>query len=63
MYYFLRKTFISSDRPIISFTIMIYRKQCVHNYDVYDFLKNVVNKVPDLGSPDASADDKLGKRR
>uniref|UniRef100_A0ACD5T925 Uncharacterized protein n=1 Tax=Avena sativa TaxID=4498 RepID=A0ACD5T925_AVESA len=38
-------------------------KQCVQGYEVYDFLKNVVSKVPDLGAPDASADDKLGKRR
>lgn len=49
--------------PLSYSVLCFYRKQCIHSYDVYDFLKNVASKVPDLGAPDSSADDKLGKRR
>jgi len=38
-------------------------KQCIQTYNVYDFLRDVVSKVPDTGTSDAIADDKLGKRR
>lgn len=38
-------------------------KQCIHSYNVYDFLRDVVSKVPDMGTSDAGVDDKLGKRR
>jgi hypothetical protein len=49
--------------PLSHSVLRFYRKECVHTYEVYDFLKNVVDKVPDLGAPDASPEDKLGKRR
>jgi len=38
-------------------------KQCIQTYNVYDFLREVVSKVPDTGTSDAIVDDKLGKRR
>ncbi|KAK3135207.1 hypothetical protein QOZ80_5BG0416090 [Eleusine coracana subsp. coracana] len=38
-------------------------KQCIQNYNVYDFLREVVSKVPDISSPDANVDDKFGKRK
>ncbi|KAL5662422.1 hypothetical protein ACJX0J_029547, partial [Zea mays] len=38
-------------------------KQCIQTYNVYDFLREVVSKVPDIGPSDVIADDKLGKRR
>jgi hypothetical protein len=41
----------------------VFRKQCIQTYSVYDFLREVVRKVPDIGTSDAVADDKLGKRR
>jgi len=41
----------------------VFRKQCIQTYNVYDFLRDVVSKVPDTGTSDAIADDKLGKRR
>ena len=41
----------------------MFRKQCIQTYNVYDFLRDVVSKVPDTGTSDAIADDKLGKRR
>jgi Dr1-associated corepressor len=41
----------------------VLRKQCIETYNVYDFLREVVSNVPDMGSSDVIADDKLGKRR
>ncbi|WVZ99047.1 hypothetical protein U9M48_044402 [Paspalum notatum var. saurae] len=38
-------------------------KQCIQTYNVYDFLREVVSKVPDTVTADVIADDKLGKRR
>ncbi|PUZ65406.1 hypothetical protein GQ55_3G220500 [Panicum hallii var. hallii] len=38
-------------------------KQCIQTYNVYDFLREVVSKVPDTSTSDAIVDDKLGKRR
>mgnify|MGYP006268026357 FL=1 len=60
----LSKTFVFFLTVPLSHSVLCYyRKQCIHSYDVYDFLKNVASKVPDLGAPDSSVDDKLGKRR
>jgi hypothetical protein len=42
--------------------LTMFRKQCIQAYNVYDFLSEVVSKVPDITSPDANADDKFGKR-
>eukprot|EP01018_Ginkgo_biloba_P040512 Gb_33139 [translate_table: standard] len=39
-------------------------KQCVHRYNVFDFLREIVNKVPDMGGSDATTgDDRNGGRR
>ena len=47
----------------LSFLLNVFRKQCIQTYNVYDFLTEVVSKVPDIGPSDVIADDKLGKRR
>jgi len=47
----------------LSFLLNVFRKQCIQMYNVYDFLTEVVSKVPDIGPSDVIADDKLGKRR
>ncbi|KAL2230563.1 UNVERIFIED_CONTAM: Dr1-associated corepressor, partial [Sesamum indicum] len=39
----------------------LHLKQCVHSYNVFDFLREVVSKVPDYGNSDAAAD--TSKRR
>ncbi|XP_020254635.1 DNA polymerase epsilon subunit C-like isoform X2 [Asparagus officinalis] len=41
----------------------LHLKQCVHSFNVFDFLKDIVSKVPDLGGSDAGGDDKSSKRR
>ena len=42
----------------------IYRKQCVQTFNVFDFLREIVSKVPDLGGPDAAGDERgVSKRR
>ncbi|XP_057829025.1 uncharacterized protein LOC131040186 [Cryptomeria japonica] len=39
-------------------------KQCVYRYNVFDFLREIVNKVPDMGGSDAATgDEKNGSRR
>ncbi|EOA21396.1 hypothetical protein CARUB_v10001764mg [Capsella rubella] len=37
-------------------------KQCVHSFNIFDFLRETVNKVPDLGGSDAE-DQSATKRR
>lgn len=40
------------------------RKQCVQTFNVFDFLKDIVGKVPDLGGAVATGDDQtITKRR
>ncbi|GAA0139862.1 DNA-binding transcription factor [Lithospermum erythrorhizon] len=39
----------------------LHLKHCIHSYNVFDFLREVVNKVPDYGGADAGGD--LSKRR
>ncbi|GER32187.1 nuclear factor Y [Striga asiatica] len=39
----------------------LHLKHCVHSYNVFDFLKEVVSKVPDYGHSDTTAD--ITKRR
>lgn len=42
----------------------IFRKQCVKRYNSFDFLTEVVNKVPDLGGADSCGDERgLPRRR
>lgn len=39
-------------------------KQCVHRYNVFDFLREIVNKVPDMGGSDAATgEERNGGRR
>jgi hypothetical protein len=38
-------------------------KQCVRRYSSFDFLTEVVNKVPDLGGADSCGDDRALPRR
>jgi hypothetical protein len=48
----------------LRFFYEIYRKQCVQTFNVFDFLREIVSKVPDLGGPDAAFDEHgIGKRR
>lgn len=42
----------------------MYRKQCVQAFNVFDFLKDIVSKVPDLGGSEAAGEDRsVTKRR
>jgi hypothetical protein len=46
------------------FIFLIFRKQCVKRYSSFDFLTEVVNKVPDLGGADSCGDERgLPRRR
>ncbi|KAL0289627.1 UNVERIFIED_CONTAM: hypothetical protein Sangu_2609600 [Sesamum angustifolium] len=40
---------------------VLFQKHCVHSYNVFDFLREVVSKVPDYGNSEAAAD--TSKRR
>lgn len=39
------------------------RKQCVQTFNDFDFLKDIVSKVPDLGGHVASGDDRIVCKR
>ncbi|KAJ3681059.1 hypothetical protein LUZ60_015548 [Juncus effusus] len=43
----------------------LHLKQCVHGFNHYDFLRDIVSKVPDMGSSDGvpAGDDKPTRRR
>uniref|UniRef100_A0A6M2FC23 Transcription factor CBF/NF-Y/archaeal histone domain-containing protein n=1 Tax=Populus davidiana TaxID=266767 RepID=A0A6M2FC23_9ROSI len=42
----------------------LHLKQCVQTFNVFDFLREIVCKVPDLGGPDAAGDERgVAKRR
>ncbi|PON74093.1 Transcription initiation factor [Parasponia andersonii] len=42
----------------------LHLKQCVHTFNVFDFLKDIVSKVPDLGGSDTAGEDRsVAKRR
>ncbi|GMP60970.1 hypothetical protein CsSME_00023624 [Camellia sinensis var. sinensis] len=42
----------------------LHLKHCVRSYNVFDFLREIVSKVPDYGHPDAAAEDRtMSKRR
>ncbi|KAH7654878.1 Transcription factor CBF/NF-Y/archaeal histone domain-containing protein [Dioscorea alata] len=41
----------------------LHLKQCVHSFSVFDFLRDTVNRVPDLGGSDAGGEDRAAKRR
>ncbi|XLS99911.1 hypothetical protein HN51_049263 [Arachis hypogaea] len=41
-----------------------FRKHCVQTFNVFDFLKDILNKVPDLGGSGATGDDRsIPKKR
>ncbi|XP_020100064.1 dr1-associated corepressor-like isoform X2 [Ananas comosus] len=41
----------------------LHLKQCIHSFNAFDFLKDVVKKVPDIGGTDAGGDDRSGRKR
>ncbi|KAJ0021529.1 hypothetical protein Pint_31529 [Pistacia integerrima] len=42
----------------------LHLKQCVETFNVFDFLREIVSKVPDLGGSDTAGDDRsVAKRR
>lgn len=44
--------------------LLIYRKQCVQKFNVFDFLREIVSKVPDLGGSDTAGEERsVAKRR
>jgi len=48
----------------LKFYPFMYRKQCVQAFNVFDFLKDIVSKVPDLGVSEAAGEDRsVAKRR
>lgn len=48
----------------LKFYPCMYRKQCVQAFNVFDFLKDIVSKVPDLGGSEAAGEDRsVTKRR
>lgn len=53
--------------PAFMFTnlnLLICRKQCVQTFNVFDFLRETVKKVPDLGGSDTAGEKRsVAKRR
>lgn len=45
------------------FSCELSRKQCVRSYSAFDFLTDVVNKVPNLGGTESGGDEKGVARR
>ncbi|XP_035545846.1 dr1-associated corepressor-like isoform X3 [Juglans regia] len=41
----------------------LHLKQCVQTFNVFDFLRDIVNKVPDLGGFDAADEDRSAAKR
>ncbi|KAL8544975.1 hypothetical protein ACS0TY_005257 [Phlomoides rotata] len=41
----------------------LHLKQCVQSFNSFDFLKDVVNKVPDLGGSDGAAEEKSATKK
>ncbi|KAL8196074.1 hypothetical protein R6Q57_025074 [Mikania cordata] len=41
----------------------MHLKQCVQSFNVFDFLREIVGKVPDLGGSDAAGEDKSSTKR
>lgn len=41
----------------------LHLKQCVQSFNVFDFLKDTVSRVPDLGGSEASADDRSATKK
>ncbi|XP_010031686.2 dr1-associated corepressor [Eucalyptus grandis] len=41
----------------------LHLKQCVQTFNVFDFLSEIVSKVPDLGGSDAAGDDRSAAKR
>lgn len=40
----------------------LHRKQCIQSFNVFDFLKDVVSRVPDLGGSDGGAESATKRR-
>lgn len=45
------------------FISLTCRKQCVQSFNTFDFLKDTVRRVPDLGGSDAVSDDRSATKR
>ena len=48
------------------FSRLYYRKHCVQSYNVFDFLRDIVSRVPDYGhghSSDAAGEERTISRR
>uniref|UniRef100_A0A803MMR4 Transcription factor CBF/NF-Y/archaeal histone domain-containing protein n=1 Tax=Chenopodium quinoa TaxID=63459 RepID=A0A803MMR4_CHEQI len=41
----------------------LHLKHCIHSFSMFDFLKDVVSKVPDYGNSEANADDRTAMKR
>ncbi|VFR02964.1 unnamed protein product [Cuscuta campestris] len=41
----------------------LHLKQCVQTFNVFDFLKDIVSRVPDLGGSDTAVDDRSTSKR
>ncbi|KAK1280768.1 hypothetical protein QJS04_geneDACA020702 [Acorus gramineus] len=41
----------------------LHLKQCIRSFSVFDFLTDVVSKVPDLGGSEAHGDERVISRR
>jgi hypothetical protein len=50
-------------KRLINTTYLIRRKQCVQTFSVFDFLNDIVSKVPDLGGSIATGDDQTVPKR
>lgn len=46
-----------------NFTSFTCRKQCVQSFNVFDFLRDTVRKVPDLGGAEAANEDRTAAKR
>lgn len=49
---------------VTSYSTWIFRKQCVQSFNVFDFLREIVSKVPDYGGgTDAAGEERPIARR
>lgn len=55
--------FFHRSKKLIHTSSCICRKQCVQTFNVFDFLNDIVSKVPDLGGSVAIGDDQTVTKR
>jgi hypothetical protein len=69
--YWLRRKAVGLFSVTVSIELLIswllpcayYRKQCVQTNSVFDFLQEIVSKIPDIGSETACEERTSGRRR